>query len=145
MGFNHFWVFVTFQYRGLYRLDMYCTLIIQTWLKWNIHFDCRYLELLNACIFSLVFIVLNVRDGTKSKYPSIVLRGVIRKFAEKCNYIALLLSIAMKIHIYKLPFIKSWLKLKLSKCDVRRMSTRRRCDVISLEPAHLYPWVASQG
>ena len=25
------------------------------------------------------------------------------------------------------------------------MSTRRSCDVISLEPAHLYPWVASHG
>ena len=24
-------------------------------------------------------------------------------------------------------------------------STRRRCDVTSLEPAHLYSWVASQG
>ena len=54
------------------------------------------------CMHILVFIVLNVRDGTESKYPSIVflsIRGVIRKFAEKCNYIALLLSIAMEIYI----------------------------------------------
>ena len=36
--------------------------------------------------------------------------GVIRKFAEKCYQIALLLSIAMIIHRYKLPFITSWLK-----------------------------------
>ena len=28
MGFNHFWIFVTFQCRGLHYLDMYCTLII---------------------------------------------------------------------------------------------------------------------
>ena len=62
------------------------------------------------------------------------IRGVIRKFAEKCYYIALLLSIAMKIHSYKLPFITSWLKLKFRKCDVRRMSMRRPCDVTSLEP-----------
>ena len=72
MGFNHFWMLVTFQYRGLYHLDMYCTLIIEAWLKSNIHFYCRYLEIWSACIISLVFIVLNVRDGTKSKYPSII-------------------------------------------------------------------------
>ena len=72
MGFNHFWMLVTFQYRGLHHLDMYCTLIIEAWLKSNIHFDCRYLEIWNACIISFVFIVFNVRDGTESKYPSIV-------------------------------------------------------------------------
>ena len=71
--------------------------------------------------------------------------GLIRKFAEKCYLIALLVSISMKIHRYKLPFIASWLKLKFRKCDVRRMSTRRDCDVTSLEPAHLYPWPASWG
>ena len=68
------------------------------------------------------------------------IRGVIRKFAEKCYKIALLLSIAMKIHRYKLHFIANWLKLKFWKCDVRRMSTRRRCDVTLLETAH--PWVS---
>ena len=61
------------------------------------------------------------------------LRGVIRKFAGKCYEIALLLSIGMKVHRYKLL------------CDVRRMSTRHRSDVTLLEPAHMYPWVASRG
>ena len=36
----------------------------------NLNFGCRYLEILNASIFSLVFIVLNVRDGIESKTPS---------------------------------------------------------------------------
>ena len=47
IGFNHFRVFVTFQYKRLYHLDTfkYCTLIIEAWLKSNIHFDCIYLEL----------------------------------------------------------------------------------------------------
>ena len=76
MGFNHFWMFVTFQYRGLHHLDMYCTLIIEVWLKSNIHFDCRYLGLWYTCIVSLVLIVLNVRDGIESKYPSIVFLSI---------------------------------------------------------------------
>ena len=66
-----------------------------------------------------------------------IVRGVIRKFAENCYLIALLLSIAMKIHRYELPFIASCLKLKLRKFDVRRMSTWRPCDVILLEQTHL--------
>ena len=36
-GFQSF----TFQYRGLHHLDLYCTLIVEAWLKSNIHFDCR--------------------------------------------------------------------------------------------------------
>ena len=60
-------------------------------------------------------------------------------------YITLLLFIALKIPRYKLQFIASWLKFKFRECDVRRMSTRRRCDVTLLETAHLYPWVASWG
>ena len=72
MGFNHFWMFVTFQNRGLHHLDMYCTLIIES----SIHFDCRYLELWNTCIICLVFIVLNVIDGTESKYPSIIFLSI---------------------------------------------------------------------
>ena len=72
-------MFVTFQYRGLHHLDMYCTLIIEAWLKLNIRFDCRYLELWNAFIICLVFIVLNVRDRTESKYPSIVFLSIYRK------------------------------------------------------------------
>ena len=84
MSFNHFWMLVTFQYRGLLYLDMYCTLIIEAWLKSNIHFDCRYQELWNACIISLVFIVLNVRDGIESKYPSIVFLSIIQKDKSQC-------------------------------------------------------------
>ena len=60
-------MFVTFQYKGLHHSDIYSTLIIELWLKSNIYFDCRHLELCNACIVSLVFIVLNVRDGTESR------------------------------------------------------------------------------
>ena len=41
-------------------------------------FDCRYLELWNACIFRLVYIiVLNVGDGMESEYPSIVFLTII--------------------------------------------------------------------
>ena len=40
------------------------------------HFDCRYLELWNACIFRLDYIVLNVRDGIESEYPSIVFLSI---------------------------------------------------------------------
>ena len=50
-------------------MELYCTLTIETWLKSNMHFECKYLELLNASIFRLVFSVLNVRDGLESKYP----------------------------------------------------------------------------
>ena len=69
-------MFVTFQYRGLHHLDMYFTLITEAWLKSTIHFDCRYLELWNACIINLVFNVLNVREGTESRYPSIVFLSI---------------------------------------------------------------------
>ena len=31
-----------------------------------------------ACIITLVFIVLNVRDGTESKYPSIVFLSILK-------------------------------------------------------------------
>ena len=56
---------------------MYCTLIIEAWLKLTIQFDCRYLEQLNTCIIGLDCIVLYVRDGTESKYPSIVFLSII--------------------------------------------------------------------
>ena len=42
MGFNHFWMFVTFRYRGLNNLELYCFLTIDAWLKSNINSDCRY-------------------------------------------------------------------------------------------------------
>ena len=32
-------MFVTFQYRGITHVDMYCTLTIETWLKLNMHFN----------------------------------------------------------------------------------------------------------
>ena len=37
---HYFWMFVTFQYRGLHHLDMYC--IIEAWLKSNNRFGCGY-------------------------------------------------------------------------------------------------------
>ena len=61
-------------------MDMYCTLISEARLKSNIHFDCRYLELSNSGIFSLVFVVLNVRGGNNSKYPSIVFLSIFNSF-----------------------------------------------------------------
>ena len=64
-------MFVTFQYRGLHHLDVYCTLTIEALMKSRIHLYCRCLELLNAFTISLVFIKLKERDGTDSKYPSI--------------------------------------------------------------------------
>ena len=45
-----------------------------------------------------------------------IIRGMIRKFAEKCYKIAMLLSITIKIHRYKQPFIANCLKFKLRKC-----------------------------
>ena len=48
-----------------------------------------------------------ILDATSMKNIRGIIRGVIRKFAEKCYQIALLLSISMKIHRYKLPFIAS--------------------------------------
>ena len=92
MGFNQFWMLVTFQFRGLHHLHINCTLIIEEGLKSNIHFDCRYLELWNACIISLDFIALNVRDGTESKYPSIVFLGIFTietwrvSIADSCTF-----------------------------------------------------------
>ena len=77
-------MFVTFQFRGLYHLEQYCTLTIEARLILNIHLDCSYLELYNACIISLVFIVFNVRDGTESKYPSIVLLRILLHFIQMC-------------------------------------------------------------
>ena len=53
------------------------TITIEAWLKLNMHFDCRNLLLLNTCIFSLVFIVLNARDRNESKYPSFVFPSLL--------------------------------------------------------------------
>ena len=59
-----------------------CTL---TYFKLNIHFDCRYVGLWNACIISLVFIVLNVRDRTESIYPSIIFWVYLHSHCESLN------------------------------------------------------------
>ena len=48
----------------------------EAWLKLNIQFDCRYLELWNASIFMIVYIVLNVIDGLESEYPSTVFLSI---------------------------------------------------------------------
>ena len=45
MGFDHFIMLMTFQYRGLNHLELYCILTIEVWLKLNMNSDCRYLEL----------------------------------------------------------------------------------------------------
>ena len=58
-------------------MDLYCTLFIKEWLKLNIQFDCRYPELLNACIIGFAFIVINIRHGTESKYHSIVFLSIV--------------------------------------------------------------------
>ena len=72
MGFNYFEGLRTFGH-----LELHCTLSIEALHKLNMHFDCGYLELLNACIFGLVYIVLNVRDRTESKCPSIVFLSIL--------------------------------------------------------------------
>ena len=78
MGFNHCLMFATLN-KWLNHLELSCTLTIETWLKSSMHFDCKYLGLRNVCTFSLVYIVLDVRDGTESKYPSIVFSEYILK------------------------------------------------------------------
>ena len=65
MGFNHFWTFVTFWYRGMHHCGF-----VQYLNHWSV--TEMKLELRNACIISLGFIVLKVWDGTESKYSSIV-------------------------------------------------------------------------
>ena len=70
-------MFDTFQYRGFIKLELYCTLTTEALLRLNMHFDCRYLELLNACAISLVFfIVLNAVDRNEFKYHSIVFLSI---------------------------------------------------------------------
>ena len=76
---------MTFQYRGLTNLELYCILTIEVCLKLDINFDCsRYPELLTACVFSLAFIVLNVRDDIESKYSSIVFLSIFN-FMNDCK------------------------------------------------------------
>ena len=59
-------------------MEQYCSLTIEAWLKLNVDFDKRYLELRTARIFSfnLVFVVLNFRDYMESEYPSIVFLSI---------------------------------------------------------------------
>ena len=42
------------------------------------HFDSRYLELLNACIFKLIYVLLNVGNGIEFQYPSIVFLSTVK-------------------------------------------------------------------
>ena len=70
-------MFECFIIEGLHHFDLYCNSIIEACPKSSIHFDCRYMEVRNACIISSVFIILNVRDGTESKYPSIVFQSIL--------------------------------------------------------------------
>ena len=84
MGLNHFLMFVTFQYRGSTNLELYCNVTIEVWLKLDINFDCRYLELFTSCVFSLAFIVLNVRDEIESEYSSIVFLSIFN-FMNDCK------------------------------------------------------------
>ena len=86
-------MFVTFQYRGLNDLELYCTLTIETWLKIN-----RYLELYNACIISLVSVALNVGDGIESKYSSIVFQSIFS------NVIYRYMTKYWRFHIKKCDF-----------------------------------------
>ena len=79
---NNWWKWVSIIVECLWLFSIEgCTIwkcavltIIKTWLEWNIH--CRYLELWNACLNSLVFIALNVRYRTESKFPSIVFLSI---------------------------------------------------------------------
>ena len=65
------------------RVEPFGTLLyfitIEAWFKSNINFDCRYLELWTVFIYSLVFIVLNVRDEIESQYHSIVFLCIWKK------------------------------------------------------------------
>ena len=62
-------MFANFKFRGLNHLELYCTLTNEARIKISMHFDSNYMELWNACIFRLAYILLNVRDEMESKYP----------------------------------------------------------------------------
>ena len=70
------------------------------------HFDCRYLELLTACIFILVYIVLNVRYVIESKYPSIVFPSI---FISGLDRFLDLFSVASDLILLKLSGYKNML------------------------------------
>ena len=61
-------------------------------------FNCRYLELCNACTFRLVYIVLNARDGIESEYPSIVFLSIVPHNTIKLSF----LTIDLKSFTYKI-------------------------------------------
>ena len=65
---KHFRMFANFQYRGLNNFELYCTLTIDGGLILGMHLYSRYLKCMHN--FRLVYMVLNVRDGIESIYPS---------------------------------------------------------------------------
>ena len=62
MEFNHYQMFANFWY-CINFFDLYCTLTKEVCPKLNMHFDSRSLELLKAWILTLVYILLNIRNG----------------------------------------------------------------------------------
>ena len=83
-------MFVTFQYRGLHHLELYCTLTTGACLKLSMHFDCRYLELRNACIYRLVYIVSKVRNAPESEYRSIDFLSIFSLLSKELTFTVLL-------------------------------------------------------
>ena len=48
------------------HLELHCTVIIEAWLKINMHYDSTsYLELLNARTVKVVYILLNVKKRNR--------------------------------------------------------------------------------
>ena len=56
---------------------------------------------------------------------------MIRKIAEKCYYITLL-TVCNENSQIETTIHRKLTEIVVRKCDVRRMSTRRRCDVTLL-------------
>ena len=65
------------------------------------------------CMHSLVFIVLNVRDGTESKYPSIVFLSVFPVWFHLVNFFVILWDLKF-VSIHQIIFFQ-YLKLNLQK------------------------------
>ena len=109
-------------------MDLYCILIIEAWLKSNIHFDCKYLELWNACDISLGFIVLNVKDGTKYKYPSIVFLSIFILYYFRREILALQSEnyvLEKQLHSYQITLSKGNSNQKLQRDESGDRERRR--------------------
>ena len=57
MDLNHFFNVCKLSVWRVKQFGAVLYLSIEAWLKSSMHFDCRYLELLNACVFRLAYIV----------------------------------------------------------------------------------------